>query len=175
MKSLSVSAVQRTNLCRSEFPANDVMRIPDPHFFPLFYVNATLSVTNFTAAKIGELGSSEVQKLCRSAFSILHRITGGELFERVIDEEFVLTERACAVFMRQICEGVEFVHRQNILHLDMKGGPKPPRVCLIIVTESGPVLLDHYYMTPPSDSKIGSALDRTLHSACFDTRLTGDL
>ncbi|KAI8441038.1 hypothetical protein MSG28_009309 [Choristoneura fumiferana] len=40
--------------------------------------------------------------------------------ERVIDEDFVLTERACTVFMRQICEGIEFVHRQNILHLDMK-------------------------------------------------------
>ncbi|XP_072945668.1 uncharacterized protein [Epargyreus clarus] len=51
---------------------------------------------------------------------VLELITGGELFERVIDEDFVLTERACTVFMRQICEGIEFVHRQNILHLDMK-------------------------------------------------------
>lgn len=51
---------------------------------------------------------------------LIHSITGGELFERVIDEDFVLTERACTVFMRQICEGIEFVHRQNILHLDMK-------------------------------------------------------
>jgi myosin-light-chain kinase len=38
----------------------------------------------------------------------------------VIDDDFVLTERACAIFMRQICEGVEFIHKQNILHLDMK-------------------------------------------------------
>ena len=45
---------------------------------------------------------------------------GGELFERVINDDFVLTERACTVFVRQICEGVEFIHSKNILHLDMK-------------------------------------------------------
>lgn len=51
---------------------------------------------------------------------ILELITGGELFERVIDEEFVLTEKACVVFLRQICEGMAFMHEKNILHLDMK-------------------------------------------------------
>ncbi|KRT78962.1 protein kinase, partial [Oryctes borbonicus] len=51
---------------------------------------------------------------------ICFRIEGGELFERVIDDDFVLTEKACTVFMRQICEGVDFIHKQNILHLDMK-------------------------------------------------------
>lgn len=49
-----------------------------------------------------------------------NRVQGGELFERVIDEDFVLTERACAVFMRQICEGIEFIHSKRIIHLDMK-------------------------------------------------------
>lgn len=53
-------------------------------------------------------------------YVILELIEGGELFERVIDDDFFLTERSCAVFMRQICEGIEFVHSQNILHLDMK-------------------------------------------------------
>lgn len=48
------------------------------------------------------------------------RIDGGELFERVIDDDFVLTERSCAIFMRQICEGIEFMHGQKILHLDLK-------------------------------------------------------
>ncbi|XP_076032022.1 uncharacterized protein LOC143019926 isoform X4 [Oratosquilla oratoria] len=51
---------------------------------------------------------------------ILEIVDGGELFERVIVDDFVLTERACAIFIRQICEGVEFIHSKNILHLDMK-------------------------------------------------------
>ena len=42
------------------------------------------------------------------------------MFERVIDDDFILTERACAIFMRQICQGVEFIHQQSIVHLDMK-------------------------------------------------------
>jgi myosin-light-chain kinase len=50
----------------------------------------------------------------------MNSIEGGELFERVIDDDFVLTEKACTIFMRQICEGVEYIHSQNILHLDMK-------------------------------------------------------
>ncbi|XP_014785560.1 myosin light chain kinase, smooth muscle isoform X2 [Octopus bimaculoides] len=51
---------------------------------------------------------------------ILELVSGGELFERVINEDFYLTERACVIFLRQICEGVEFIHSKNILHLDMK-------------------------------------------------------
>lgn len=48
------------------------------------------------------------------------RVQGGELFERVIDEDFVLTERACACFMKQICEAMEYMHSKKIVHLDMK-------------------------------------------------------
>ena len=52
--------------------------------------------------------------------SLLSSVSGGELFERVIDEEFDLTEKEVTFFMRQICEGVKFMHAQKILHLDMK-------------------------------------------------------
>ncbi|ESO87006.1 hypothetical protein LOTGIDRAFT_235177 [Lottia gigantea] len=51
---------------------------------------------------------------------VLELISGGELFERVINDDFILTEKACVMFLRQICEGVSFMHSQNILHLDMK-------------------------------------------------------
>ncbi|XP_059608803.1 uncharacterized protein LOC132256411 [Phlebotomus argentipes] len=51
---------------------------------------------------------------------VLELIEGGELFERVIDDDFILTEKACVVFVRQLCEAMEFVHRKNILHLDLK-------------------------------------------------------
>lgn len=47
-------------------------------------------------------------------------IEGGELFDRVIDDEFVLTEKTCVVLIRQLCEAMEFVHSNNILHLDLK-------------------------------------------------------
>ena len=48
------------------------------------------------------------------------RVEGGELFDRVIEEDYILTEKACAIFMRQVCAGVNFMHQKNVLHLDMK-------------------------------------------------------
>ncbi|XP_055900406.1 myosin light chain kinase 3-like isoform X2 [Biomphalaria glabrata] len=51
---------------------------------------------------------------------VMELVNGGELFERVINDDFILTEKACVMFMRQICDGVAFMHSQSILHLDMK-------------------------------------------------------
>nr|XP_045002835.1 myosin light chain kinase, smooth muscle isoform X1 [Jaculus jaculus] len=51
---------------------------------------------------------------------VLEIVSGGELFERIIDEDFELTERECIKYMRQISEGVEFIHKQGIVHLDLK-------------------------------------------------------
>lgn len=51
---------------------------------------------------------------------ITELIEGGELFERIIDDDFDLTEKKAAIFMRQICQGVEYMHSQQVVHLDMK-------------------------------------------------------
>lgn len=51
---------------------------------------------------------------------VLEYISGGELFERVVADDFTLTERDCIVFMRQICEGVEYMHQSHVVHLDLK-------------------------------------------------------
>lgn len=51
---------------------------------------------------------------------IYNSIEGGELFDRVIDDEFVLTEKTCTILVRQLCQAMEFVHSNNILHLDLK-------------------------------------------------------
>jgi myosin-light-chain kinase len=50
----------------------------------------------------------------------LFSIGGGELFDRVIEDEFVLTEKACIAFMKQILEGVAYMHSEQIIHLDLK-------------------------------------------------------
>ncbi|KAL5287413.1 hypothetical protein ACFFRR_008367 [Megaselia abdita] len=47
-------------------------------------------------------------------------VEGGELFDRVVEDEFVLSEKVCTVFIRQVCEAMEFIHKNNILHLDLK-------------------------------------------------------
>ncbi|XP_069791647.1 myosin light chain kinase, smooth muscle-like isoform X2 [Narcine bancroftii] len=51
---------------------------------------------------------------------VLEIVSGGELFERIIDEDFELTERECIKYMLQINEGVQYIHKQEIVHLDLK-------------------------------------------------------
>ena len=51
---------------------------------------------------------------------ITELLNGGELFDRVATKEFDLTENDCCLFMRQICRGVEYLHTNNVVHLDLK-------------------------------------------------------
>ena len=58
--------------------------------------------------------------LMKCKLYLFSSIAGGELFDRVIEDEFVLTEKACVCFMKQILDGVTFMHSKQILHLDLK-------------------------------------------------------
>ncbi|KAL2101271.1 hypothetical protein ACEWY4_003032 [Coilia grayii] len=51
---------------------------------------------------------------------VMEFIAGGELFERIVDDTFEHTEPTSASYMRQVLEGVGFMHEQNIIHLDLK-------------------------------------------------------
>ena len=56
----------------------------------------------------------------REIIMVMEYIGGGELFEKVVADDFTLTERDCVLFMRQICEAVGYMHEKNIVHLDLK-------------------------------------------------------
>uniref|UniRef100_A0A3Q2Z4Z1 Myosin, light chain kinase 5 n=1 Tax=Hippocampus comes TaxID=109280 RepID=A0A3Q2Z4Z1_HIPCM len=51
---------------------------------------------------------------------VMEFIAGGELFERIVDDNFEHTEPASVRYMQQILQGVSFMHRQLIVHLDLK-------------------------------------------------------
>lgn len=50
----------------------------------------------------------------------VYSIAGGELFQRIVDDNFEHTESTCMQYMQQILEGVQHMHQQNIVHMDLK-------------------------------------------------------
>ncbi|XP_037667884.1 myosin light chain kinase 2, skeletal/cardiac muscle [Choloepus didactylus] len=56
----------------------------------------------------------------REIVLFMEYIEGGELFERIVDEDYHLTEVDTMVFVRQICDGILFMHKMRVLHLDLK-------------------------------------------------------
>uniref|UniRef100_A0A146P6R4 Myosin light chain kinase, smooth muscle-like n=1 Tax=Fundulus heteroclitus TaxID=8078 RepID=A0A146P6R4_FUNHE len=51
---------------------------------------------------------------------VMEYIAGGELFERIVDENVEHTEITSARYVQQILEAMQYVHKQNIVHLDLK-------------------------------------------------------
>ncbi|XP_065768814.1 myosin light chain kinase family member 4 isoform X6 [Muntiacus reevesi] len=51
---------------------------------------------------------------------VMEYVDGGELFDRIIDDNRSLTEFDTILFIRQICEGIRHMHQMYILHLDLK-------------------------------------------------------
>uniref|UniRef100_G1MZA1 Myosin light chain kinase family member 4 n=1 Tax=Meleagris gallopavo TaxID=9103 RepID=G1MZA1_MELGA len=51
---------------------------------------------------------------------VMEYVEGGELFDRIIDENCNLTEMDTISFIKQICEGIQYMHQMYILHLDLK-------------------------------------------------------
>ena len=47
-------------------------------------------------------------------------IAGGELFDRIADPNYKMTEAEAIKYMRQICQGLRHMHENNVVHLDLK-------------------------------------------------------
>ncbi|XP_061701639.1 myosin light chain kinase, smooth muscle [Syngnathoides biaculeatus] len=69
---------------------------------------------------------------------VMEFIAGGELFERIADDSFEHTEPASVRYMRQILQGVSFMHRQRIVHLDLK----PENIVCVDTTGTAVKIID---------------------------------
>eukprot|EP00092_Neocalanus_flemingeri_P033572 GFUD01036497.1.p1 GENE.GFUD01036497.1~~GFUD01036497.1.p1 ORF type:complete len:690 (+),score=174.45 GFUD01036497.1:62-2131(+) len=47
-------------------------------------------------------------------------LSGGDLVTRTASDDYCLTEKKCQVFIKQIVRGLQFIHTQGIIHLDLK-------------------------------------------------------
>ena len=50
---------------------------------------------------------------------IMELIGGGELFEKLTEMEFI-SEHTVVYYMKQVLQGLDFMHEKQILHLDLK-------------------------------------------------------
>jgi len=51
---------------------------------------------------------------------VVRSLSGGELFDQVADEGYQMTEAEVIRYIRQVCDGLQHMHEQNIVHLDIK-------------------------------------------------------
>ena len=47
-------------------------------------------------------------------------LDGGDLFEKIEYDQFEVLESDCCFFIRQVCRGLDYLHRNSIVHLDIK-------------------------------------------------------
>lgn len=69
---------------------------------------------------------------------VMEFIAGGELFERIVDDNFEHTEPASVRYMQQILEGIAYMHQQNIIHLDLK----PENIVCVDTTGTSVKIID---------------------------------
>lgn len=80
-------------------------------------------------------------------------IAGGELFERIVDDNFEHTELTSVRYMQQILEGIAYMHQQNILHLDLK----PENIVCVDTTGTSIKIIDFGLATKIGMQRVGTS------------------
>ncbi|VDN19194.1 unnamed protein product [Gongylonema pulchrum] len=73
---------------------------------------------------------------------VMEIVNGGELFDRVVDENYILTEMAVVMIVCQLCEAISYIHSKNIVHLDIKVQLQPENIMCVSHTGNRIKLID---------------------------------
>jgi serine/threonine protein kinase len=77
-------------------------------------VGILLTVDHPNVIKLKEIYESE-----KEVHLVLELVTGGELFDRIIDLGYFCEKDAAAV-IKQLLEALEYIHARSIVHRDLK-------------------------------------------------------
>ena len=47
-------------------------------------------------------------------------MSGGDLFERIIADDYKISEAEVIKYISQVCDGIRYMHENNYVHLDIK-------------------------------------------------------
>lgn len=78
---------------------------------------------------------------------VLEFVPGGELFERIVAEEYLMEDDAVD-YVKQILEALQFMHERNIVHLDLK-----PENILCVSMDSNDIKLVDFGLARHLDSE----------------------
>uniref|UniRef100_A0A1I8I0P1 Protein kinase domain-containing protein n=1 Tax=Macrostomum lignano TaxID=282301 RepID=A0A1I8I0P1_9PLAT len=62
----------------------------------------------------------DVYESVQETVLIVEFLSGGDLFDRVADDSYKMTEAEVIKYIRQVCEGLLYMHEQGYVHLDIK-------------------------------------------------------
>lgn len=105
-------------------PALRCLRVTARHHPGYGVVSLSILIHVAVTVPICQYNKNHTPRL--SSLPLCFSVEGGELFDRIIDENYNLTELDTVLFIRQICEGLQYMHKMYILHLDLK--VKQPRL-----------------------------------------------
>ena len=61
----------------------------------------------------------DAYETAKNIILVLELVTGGELFEKLTELEFI-SEHVVVYYMKQVLQGLHYIHDKQILHLDLK-------------------------------------------------------
>lgn len=53
-------------------------------------------------------------------YVLFDSLSGGELFDRIADDNYKMTEAEVIKYIRQVVDALQHMHEKNMVHLDIK-------------------------------------------------------
>lgn len=109
----SVVKIGRNKAKGKNFAIKEITKSVDPKIIET-EIGILLTLNHPNIIKLEEVYETPTQ-----FFMVLELVTGGELFDRIVETGYY-SEHKAAEALRQICEALEYVHSKRMIHRDLK-------------------------------------------------------